>query len=228
MQAKGLSIYPLDLGTITGFDKSLFTLRQNQGVKMDVPCLAWVIKGGEKIILVDTGPCDPQWAARYHRPMTKSPAQETKQALAAIGIEAAQIELVILTHLHWDHCFNLEHFPAATFHVQKRELEYAVHPLPADQSAYEAGIPGVVPSWRAVADRIVALEGDQELCPGVSVLLLPGHTPGSQGIVVQTADGPWMIAGDTVPLYENWGDSAKRIPTGSTRTFLPTRRRSHA
>ena len=214
MQGKGLSIYPLDVGTVKDFDKSLFTLRENQGVKIDVPCLAWVIRGREKIVLVDTGPCDPEWAGKHHRPLGKSPAQETAQALAKIGIDAARIERVIFTHLHWDHCFNLELFPVATFYVQKRELEYAADPLPADRRAYEAGIPGVQPPWREVADRIVAVEGEREICPGITVIPLPGHTPGSQGVVVETAVGPWIIAGDTVPLYENWGDGLRRLPNG--------------
>jgi glyoxylase-like metal-dependent hydrolase (beta-lactamase superfamily II) len=216
MQGKGLSIHPLNVGTVTGFDKSLFTLRENQGVKIDIPCLAWVIRGAERIALVDTGPCDPDWAAQYHRPLSKSPAQELDRALAGIGLDGGQIDLVIFTHLHWDHCFNLELFPSATFHVQKRELEYALDPLPADRRAYEAGLSGIVPPWRAVAERIVAMEGEQEVCPGVRVMLLPGHTPGSQGVVVETADGPWIIAGDMVPLYENWlgGDASKRIPGG--------------
>jgi glyoxylase-like metal-dependent hydrolase (beta-lactamase superfamily II) len=200
---------------MTGFDKSLFTLRENQGVKMDVPCLAWLVTDGERTVLVDTGPCDPAWAARYHRPLTKDPAQQTQRALAAIGIDSRTIERVVFTHLHWDHCFNLEMFPAATFYVQKRELEYAADPLPADRKAYEAGIPGSEPPWRTVRDRIVAVEGDRDILPGISVLLLPGHTPASQGVVVETADGPWIIAGDTVPLYENWGGGrAQWIPNG--------------
>ncbi len=66
MEKKGLSIYPLDVGTVTGFDKSLFTLRENQGLKIDVPCLAWVVTDGDRTVLVDTGPCDPAWATRYH------------------------------------------------------------------------------------------------------------------------------------------------------------------
>jgi N-acyl homoserine lactone hydrolase len=214
MQEKGFNIHPLDVGTVRCFDKSLFTLRENQGVKIDVPCLAWAVTNGEQTVLVDTGPCDPARAARYHRPLSKTPAQGTKWALAAIGIDAARIERVIFTHLHWDHCFNLKLFPAAVFYVQKRELDYAVNPLFADRRAYEAGIPSVGPPWRAVADRIVAVEGEREICPGVSVVPLPGHTPGSQGVVVETVDGPWIIAGDTVPLYENWDAGTRRTPNG--------------
>ncbi|MDA8124968.1 MAG: N-acyl homoserine lactonase family protein [Deltaproteobacteria bacterium] len=216
MGNKGLTIVPLDLGTVTGIDKSIFTLRENQGVKVDVPCLAWVIKGGEKTLLVDTGPCDAQWAARYHRPLAKRPDQELDQALAKIGMPAGEIELVIFTHLHWDHCFNLEWLPAATFFVQQSELAYALDPLPADRKAYEAGLPGIQPPWQGIGDRLKTVEGDREVIPGVRVIHLPGHTPGSQGVVVETAQGPWVIAGDTVPLYENWDqdEDSRKIPGG--------------
>lgn len=214
MPQKGFRIYPLNVGTIPGFDMSLCTLRLNQGVKIDIPCLAWLVTDGDTSVLVDTGPCSPEWSSRYHRPLTKTPEQETSRALALVGIDAAQIERVILTHLHWDHCFNLECFPRAAFYVQKRELAYAVAPLAADRAAYEVGIPGVVAPWQGVADRIEVLEGEQEILPGISVLPLPGHTPGAQGVVVKTADGPWIIAGDAVPLYENWGDGQRPIPNG--------------
>jgi N-acyl homoserine lactone hydrolase len=197
-----LKIHPLHLGTLTSFDKSLFTFLRNHGIKLDVPCLAWLILGGESPILVDTGPCDPGFAARYHRPMTKTAEQEIDAALGRFGLRPADLRLIIYTHLHWDHCFNGEKFPGATFFIQKAELNYAVAPLPTDWRTYGIGRPGVPPPWMKVFGQMKVLEGDGPVAPGVRVLLLPGHTPGSQGVVVETNDGPWVIAGDTVPLYE--------------------------
>lgn len=203
-----MTIHPLDLGTLVDFDKSIFTLRHNQGVKLDVPCLAYLIQGGRKAILVDTGPCNADFAVRYHRTLRKEPAQEVPNALGKLGVPPDQIDLVILTHLHWDHCFNLEHFPNASFVVQKKELEYAAAPLPADRGPYEAFIPGIRPPWMEVFGRITPVEGDVEIVEGVRLLHLPGHTPGFQGVSVETGEGPWVIAGDTIPLFENWGKDA--------------------
>jgi glyoxylase-like metal-dependent hydrolase (beta-lactamase superfamily II) len=60
------------------------------------------------------------------------------------------------------------------------------------------------------------LEGDVEIVPGVRALLLPGHTAGSQGVLVNTAEGEFLIAGDLVPLYENWpGTEGQAIPNGN-------------
>lgn len=204
MVRPSLTISPLDLGTLTNFDKSIFTLRHNQGTKIDVPCLAYVISGGTHQILVDSGPCDPEWAQRYHRPVRREPSQEIQAAFRSRGLDPTRTDLVVLTHLHWDHCFNLELFPRARFVVQRKELAYAVSPLPVDRGVYEVGIEDVQPPWMQVFSRLVVLDGDADLVPGVRLLALPGHTPGFQGVVVETADAPWVIAGDTVPLLENW------------------------
>lgn len=207
MSQTRLTIHPMDLGTLVGIDKSIFTIRHNQGIEMDVPCLSYLVLGGEKIILVDTGPCSPEWAASYHRPLRKEPFQEVPNALGKFDVSPEDIDLVVLTHLHWDHCFNLEYFTKAVFAVQKKELQYAVAPLAADGVPYEAFVPGIRPPWMEVYDRMMVLDGDTELIPGLKTIHLPGHTPGFQGAVVETQTGPWIIAGDTVPLYENWEKS---------------------
>jgi glyoxylase-like metal-dependent hydrolase (beta-lactamase superfamily II) len=216
MKKMDLVIFPLDLGTLVSFDQSIFTLLRNQGVKIDAPCLAWVILGGGKKVLVDTGPPEPDWAYRYHRPIKKEPSQEIHTALAKLGLSPQDIDIVIFSHLHWDHSFNLDHFSKATFLVQKAELKYAVNPLPSDKKPYAVGISGVQPPWMKVFGQMIPLDGDQEILPGIRVIHLPGHTPGTQGVVVETSEGPWVIAGDTVPLYENWkgDDTLDHIPGG--------------
>jgi glyoxylase-like metal-dependent hydrolase (beta-lactamase superfamily II) len=215
MKQKGLSIHPLDLGTLVDMEMSSFTLRRNQGVKMDAPCIGWLITGGDKIILVDSGPCDPEWAIKYHRPISRTPSQQISNALAGIGYSPNDVETVLFTHLHYDHCFNLEHFSRAQFIVQKAELQYAVAPLQEDAGTYEVGIPGVLPSWMRYFSQFAPVDGDQEIIPGINVVHLPGHTHGSQCVVVDSMSGRWIIAGDNVALYDNWyGETNKKIFSG--------------
>jgi glyoxylase-like metal-dependent hydrolase (beta-lactamase superfamily II) len=217
MRENNLKIYPLNLGTLVDMEKSIFTIRQNQGLKVNVPCLAWAVLGGEKNILVDSGPCSAEDAKKYfYRPLKKDPDQEIEFALENIGLKPEDIDIVIFTHLHWDHCFNLEKLTKARFIVQRIELNYAVNPLPPDRVAYQVGFGDILPSWMTVFNRIRTVKGKVEVAPGVHVVSLPGHTPGSQGVVVDTANGPWIIVGDTVPLYENWDphDVNKRIAGG--------------
>jgi hypothetical protein len=77
MKKSALKIHPLDLGTLIDFEKSVFTIRQNQGVKVNAPCLACAILGAEKNVLVDSGPCSPETAMKYFkRTIVKSSNQE--------------------------------------------------------------------------------------------------------------------------------------------------------
>ena len=210
-----LFIHPLNLGKLE-IEKSLLTFRSNFGSKIAVICIGWVIKGGEKIVLVDTGPSSRADATKYHWPLIKDASQEIDMALKAVGVKCEDIEIVILTHLHWDHCYNLEYFPKARFYVQKSELCFAIDPLPHERRAYEIGLTHVQPPWMKVIDRIIPVEGDVQIIPGIRTIKLPGHTPGSQGVVVETADGEWVIAGDAVPLYDNLrgNDLSPIVPGG--------------
>lgn len=206
-----LSIYPLLLGSFPSVEKSVFTYACNQGVKFRACCIGWYIDGTSKKVLVDTGPSDPDLAARYHPHLGLREKITLEQALSKLGVKPQEIDLVILTHLHWDHCYNLEKLTKSSFVVQHDEIRYAVSPLPIHKVAYEAGIPGLYPPWVSAFDRIRIVHGEEEILPGISVVSLPGHTPGSQGVMVQTEKGRYLIAGDTIPLFENWEG---KIPSG--------------
>jgi glyoxylase-like metal-dependent hydrolase (beta-lactamase superfamily II) len=67
-----------------------------------------------------------------------------------------------------------------------------------------------------VFDRMVIWDGHAEILPGIELIPLPGHTPGSQGVAVTGPGGSWVIAGDTVPLFENWNAQrpAETFPGG--------------
>jgi glyoxylase-like metal-dependent hydrolase (beta-lactamase superfamily II) len=192
-----LVIHPLHLGTI-GRDKSIFTYLKNTGTQIEAPLLAWYIGGGKHHILVDTGGHDPE-ATELHGPYRREPDQDPLSQLAALGVRAEDIDVVILTHLHWDHATNAHLFPRARIYVQRRELQYAVAPLAPHRWAYEAYPPVPLHS-----DRYKVLDGDAEIADGVQVYLTPGHTPGLQGVAVHAADTVYFLAGDNVPLAEGW------------------------
>ena len=212
-----LTIHPLNMGRLLDFDLSLFTARRNMGARQNVPCLAWLILGGDKPVLVDTGPPAQEFGIKHHRPMEQKPEEKLPAVLGKLGVDAASIEIVVLTHLHWDHCFNFEYLPKARFIVQQAELQYAVAPLPIDRHAYEVLMPGLIPPWMAYYDRIDMICGDMELMPGIQLLHTPGHTPGGQSVAVETSQGAWVIAGDTVPTYANWQTDGEKIPSCLTQ-----------
>ena len=198
-------IRPLCFGEFPEFESSMFTYLRNAGEKIRAPILGWLLQSGEDAILVDTGPSAPALAGGWHTPIRRAPEQEPGAAVRAAGVDHERLAIVILTHLHWDHCYNLEMFPAARFVVQAEELRAAVDPVPTQRYPYEVGIPGRLPPWLAAFDRLEVIREEIEVAPGVCTVSLPGHTPGLQGVLVDTVAGRHLIAGDAVPLYANLG-----------------------
>jgi N-acyl homoserine lactone hydrolase len=210
-----LSIRAFALGRALGLRKSAFTYLRGDDQTIDIPLIMFMIEGGEYPIVVDTGG-DPSRARDLHGiRLEQARDEEPLAVLHRAGVDPGDVRLVVNTHLHWDHSSNNHLFPQAQIVVQRRELDFARRPVTWHNAQFEVG-PGVTAAWRAAEERVRTVEGDTELAPGVSVVSLEGHTPGSQGVLVEAAGGRYLIAGDAVYLYENWeGDErAAHIPAG--------------
>ncbi len=194
------TIRPVCVGTLT-IDKSHLVFGVGYGEKIDSAVCMWYVEGAGRRIMVDTGCCDPEWSAKYHYPLKRTPEQEPRKALAAIGVDPADIDTVVCTHLHWDHCYNHELFTKARFLIQRAELQFAAAPYPIFANAYEAPTTGMTPPYSRT--KFEVLDGDFELADGLKIVFAPGHTPGMQCLLVNTAKGVYYIAGDNVALYEN-------------------------
>jgi glyoxylase-like metal-dependent hydrolase (beta-lactamase superfamily II) len=113
-------------------------------------------------------------------------------ALAGRGLAPGDIDMVVLTHAHWDHVQNIDVFAHAPVYLHPDELHYCEHPHPNDWAT---------PAWtRDILQRAQVreiAEGD-ELIPGVGVVDLAGHSAGSIGITVQNEQGLSLITGDAV------------------------------
>jgi len=212
----GLSIIPLLVGAMY-VDKSLATPRKNFGQEFLSPSIIWYIQNAEKKILVDTSFKDAKLSSKIHAPqrIERSPAQEIKTALAGIGVKPEDIDIVILTHLHWDHSQNNDLFVNAEFIVQRSEMQYAICPLPPHNKVYEAITAGLRPFWLDTP-RWRVISGDIQVVKDVDIIYTPGHSPGFQSVIVKTAAGRYAIAADTVTVFENWGNTRQgtHIPGG--------------
>ena len=120
-------------------------------------------------------------------------ADGTHEGLNALGIAPDDIDIVIDTHLHDDHCtgnFRLDAtgerapaFPKAEYIVQRREYADATNLNERTRATYR--LENYVPLYESGQLRL--LDGDCEIAPGVSAVLTPGHTPGHMSIRVESA-----------------------------------------
>jgi glyoxylase-like metal-dependent hydrolase (beta-lactamase superfamily II) len=169
-------------------------------VPMPMDYFVWAVSGGGRTWVVDTGFGEDD-ATRRGRRLVRS----TTEALATVGVDAASVTDVVLTHLHYDHAGGWDQFPAARFHVQDREMAFATGrhmTRPALNHSFTSD--HVAELVRAVhAGRVVFHDGDEELAPGLSVHLIGGHTDGLQVVRVETAQGALVLASDASHYYEN-------------------------
>lgn len=186
----------------------------NPGEAVQLPCIAWLLKETEtgRIILVDAGPSeDPDHDAKFHTPITRTPDQQMEPLLASHGVKLEDVKEIILTHLHWDHAFGVLKFPWAKVYVQRAELQYAIAPFTAHNACYELNDKENPPFFCRFYHQFQILDGEMEFAPGVKLVTLPGHSPGSMGVLVDSDKGRCLIAGD---LFNNLDNLKNNIPTG--------------
>ena len=197
-------IYPLEIGYFPDHDRSSITYLKGTGEKHYAPILVFIIKGNGKTILVDTGASDPDFAEKYHHTIIQTEDMKILNALKRIGVTVDDIDFLINTHLHWDHCFNNDLFPGKKIYLQKREFDFAVDPWPVLRPAYEHYKTDRTPPWACSLPYFEFVNGDCEILPGIKLISMPGHSPGSQGVMTDTREGKYLICGDAIPAYEIW------------------------
>ncbi len=172
---------------------------------MDFPLIAYFVTDGKTKILVDTGAFVPEGgevpAGKPNGPYIQLPHQRLDHALEAIGIDCDEIKTVVLTHLHWDHAGSCHFFKNATFIVQKSEYEYALNPIKIHQFPYRRS------EFEDLKFQFV--DGDVDIGDGLRLITTPGHTPGSQTLLVHTADGIYALVSDLVNTRDCWESDPK-------------------
>jgi len=159
--------------------------------RLDAGMNSLLIRTGEKNILVETGIGNklPDRLIQIY----KQPAKLLDN-LHAVGLAPEDIDIVINTHLHFDHCGwnTVRHgdeivatFPNATYYVQRGEWEHGRLQLERDAISYMS------PNYDPLIEsgQMELLDGDCEITPGVSVKVFPGHTANMQAVIVESGIG---------------------------------------
>jgi glyoxylase-like metal-dependent hydrolase (beta-lactamase superfamily II) len=135
------------------------------------------------------------------------------------GVDPADVDYVLLTHLHYDHASNVKLFPNAQFVVSRTGWHLILDP-PAPELEPDVLIPHDVIGYLAgeARDRLILADDEApDLLPGIGAFYIGGHTLCSQAITVQTRAGLAVFPGDTVFYYENL---EKNHPVGSAVSIV--------
>jgi N-acyl homoserine lactone hydrolase len=149
-----------------------------------MPVYVHVIDHPDGRVLVDTGMTELHAAVADMDPRLRPLDQQ--------DFDLDGVDLVVNTHLHFDHCGGNRLFPGKPVYVQRRELEDAL-----SQEHY------TITAWvQAPGMRYVPVDGELEVLPGIRLVPAPGHTRGTQVVVVDTDGRPIVIAGDVAVSFD--------------------------
>ena len=168
-------------------------------VRLGLTCL--LIKTGKYNILVETGIGD-KFDGKFADIYNVNHSSCLPDELARHGVGLDDVDIVINTHLHFDHCgWNTRRkearivptFPRARYFMQKAEWEHALHPSERDRASY-------LEEWFAPAEpQTVLIEGACEIVPGVRVELAPGHVKHLQCVWIESEGQSACFVSDLVP-----------------------------
>lgn len=180
-------------------DSFIFDENHNSPLALDY--YVWLLKNGDKTILVDTGFDAAESDARGRRLL-----EEPAALLTRFGVAPDTIDTVIITHMHYDHAGSLPDFSHANFHLQEQEMSYATGPCMCHDVLRNPYTGEHVCSMvkQLFSGRLQFHNGAGQVAPGVEVHLIGGHSRGLQCVRVMTQRGWVVLASDASHYYENF------------------------
>jgi len=178
-----------------------------EDTRIDV--FAYLVLAGSQVVLVDTGIGDGNaYIDEQFEPQRNSIADELQEH----HVTTNDVDAIVNSHLHFDHCGNNHLFPNAEIYVQQKELEIARTTLYTVREWFDYD-----------SARLHAVSGDNEICDGVKILSTPGHTPGHQSVLIESQKKRSLIAAQaafTADEYQRGGDAKVQAHEGLEDSYL--------
>ena len=160
-----------------------------------------LIRTGKHNVIVETG-IGPKLSPKMREIYSHTP--QLPDNLRKAGVDVASIDIVINTHLHFDHCgWNtyidngraVPTFPNARYYAQRIEVEHGHRQLERDRISY------ISENYDPLIEsgQMTLLDGDADIVPGISVRLYPGHTRSMQGVIIRSGGQTACYIGDLIP-----------------------------
>jgi len=190
------TIHALRIGTTPDAKRGIFITDPLMTDRIEVSFSFWVLKGHDRVILVDTGFESMNMVDRWRITGYRNPVQ----ALSDIGVRPAQVTDVVVTHSHWDHIGSLPAFKSARIWINRAELDLVMRRKAgrvkkALQKARQKGLLHITGSVETFA-------------PCAVVVPVGLHSAGFQFVVIKNTDGIWILASDVAPLWANFERNA--------------------
>ncbi|MBM4442540.1 MAG: N-acyl homoserine lactonase family protein [Candidatus Rokubacteria bacterium] len=190
-----------------GAQRSLLFYGEFSEAAVQIPVTCYLVRTTDALILFDNGvsPRAVPGLLRNDRLAAFTEADRLEHRLNEAGVTPGDIDLVVISHLHYDHAGGTELVRHAELVVQKDEYAYAHYPASFFAGFYyrkNFDFPDA--KWRL-------LDGDAELVPGVTVLRTDGHTPGHHSLMVELPEtGPVILTGDACYWHQHVEE--ERVP----------------
>jgi N-acyl homoserine lactone hydrolase len=213
-------LYRVDCGHSLANDESVWTPGENAGKSIEFSSTCWLIKHKNQWVLWDTGVPqstlnDPQGWSTLPRLIVYHLDKTITGQLADLGLKINDITYVVLSHTHGDHIGNVGLFPNSKIVMQRAEHKWIYSPDGANNN---------VNQLKALARKLMGkpkdlqlVDGDTDLLGDGSITLVstPGHTPGSQSLLVHLKNSGFiLLSGDVVHLADNF--ERKIVPSLNT------------
>ena len=203
-------LYRLDCGHSLANDESVWTPGENVGRSIEFSSTCWLMQRGNEWLLWDTGVPesalnDPNGWSTLPRLIVYHLDKTLTDQLAAIGLKTTDISYVALSHTHGDHIGNVVLFPNSTVLMQRAEHAWISSPDGPNDNVNQ--LKALARKLLGTPKHLKLLEGDTDVFGDGSVTLVstPGHTPGSQSLLVHLKNSGFIIlSGDVVHLEENF------------------------